>query len=199
MQGWRLGADAFSGLQPYAQAGTDALGQQQAAMGMQGPEAQQAYMDQLENSPYMQEMMQQGENAMLQNASATGGLRGGNMQAALAQFRPEMMQNYMDQNYSRLGGIAAQGGNVAQYMAGLGQNTTQNIFGAGQAAASGQASGGLQTAANVGSTLQNQGNQLGQIYAARGQGVSNAVGQMGQGLGYYLGQKNQPSAGGVTI
>ena len=132
------GTPALQGLQPYATAGAPALQQQQAAIGLQGPEAQQAYIDQLEQSPYMQAMMEQGENALLQNASATGGLRGGNTQQALMEMRPELMQKYMDQQYSRLGGISQAGmqpqGNIAQM---------------GQASAAGQASGALQTGANI--------------------------------------------------
>ena len=140
------GIPGLAGMQPYAQAGAPAFEQQQAAIGLQGPEAQQAYMDQLENSPYMQEMMQQGENAMLQNASATGGLRGGNMQAALAQFRPEMMQNYMDQQYGRLGGIAQ-----------AGMQTQGNLAQLGQSAAAGQAAQGLQVGANLAQLQSNIG------------------------------------------
>ena len=78
-------------LAPYMQAGQGALGAQQALLGLGGPEAQKAAIAQLEQSPQFQAMVQQGETGILQNASATGGLRGGNTQAALAQFRPQML------------------------------------------------------------------------------------------------------------
>ncbi len=170
----QAGAGALGGLESYAQAGLPALQQQQAALGLQGPEAQQAYIQQLEDSPYMQAMMQQGENAMLQNASATGGLRGGNTQAALAQFRPQMMQQYMDQNYNRLGGLAAQGGNVGQFLAGQGQAATGNLASIGQASAAGQSAAGLQTGANIANLLGRQG----QAQAGAHIAASNARGQM---------------------
>jgi hypothetical protein len=79
-------------LAPYVQAGQPALQAQQAMLGLGGAEAQQQAIAGVEQSPLLQALMRQGEEAMLQQASATGGLRGGNMQAALAQFRPQMLQ-----------------------------------------------------------------------------------------------------------
>lgn len=120
---------------PYVTAGTGAMGQQQALIGLQGPEAQQQAISGLEQSPLFQAMTQQGENAILQNASATGGLRGGNVQGALAQFRPQALNSLIEQQYSRLGGLST----------------------LGQASAAGQASSGMQSASNIGNLLGNQG------------------------------------------
>jgi len=78
-------------LEPYVTGGAEAFKQQQALIGAQGPEAQRAAIAALEQGPAVQALTQQGENALLQRASATGGLRGGNVQAALAQFRPQML------------------------------------------------------------------------------------------------------------
>jgi len=105
---------------PYAQAGRDALAQQRALAGLDGPEAQQAALAQLENSPQFQTMMQQSEQAILANASATGGLRGGNVQQALAQNRPALLSQLIDQQYGRLGGLAGAGQQGSQFTAGLG-------------------------------------------------------------------------------
>jgi len=173
------GLPGLQGMQPYAQAGLPAFEQQQAAIGLQGPEAQQQYIQQLEQSPYMQAMMQQGENALLQNASATGGLRGGNMQAALAQFRPEMMQAYENQQYGRLGGIAQ-----------AGMQTQGNLAQLGQSAAAGQAAQSLQTGANL-------ANLHGQIGAAEA-GKQNAItsGRMGL-LGMGISAGGALAAGGA--
>jgi hypothetical protein len=93
-------------LAPYMQAGQGALTAQQNLLGLGGPEAQQAAIAQLESSPQFQAMMQQGESAILQNASATGGLRGGNTQAALAQFRPQLLSQLIQQQMGQLGGLA---------------------------------------------------------------------------------------------
>lgn len=96
-------------LEPYVAAGSPALQAQMAALGLSGPEAQQAYVSQQEQSPIFQALAQQGEEAMLQNASATGGLRGGNIQGALAQFRPGLLNQFLTQQYDRLGGMTALG------------------------------------------------------------------------------------------
>lgn len=131
---------------PYVTAGTGAMGQQQALIGLQGAEAQQQAISGFEQSPLFQAMTQQGENAILQNASATGGLRGGNVQAALAQFRPQALNALIEQQYGRLGGLSTMG----------------------QASAAGQASSGLESASNIGNLLANQGAAIAGGQIARG-------------------------------
>lgn len=96
-------------LEPYVSAGGPALQAQMAALGLAGPEAQQAYVAQQEQSPAFQALARQQEEALLQNASATGGLRGGNVQGALAQFRPALLNQFLEQQYGRLGGMTALG------------------------------------------------------------------------------------------
>ena len=114
-------------LQPYTEAGTGALTQQQALLGMGTPEAQQQAIAALQGSPQFAALQQQGENAILQNASATGGLRGGNVQGALAQFRPALLSSLIDQQYSRLGGLTAIGQNAAAGVGNAGMSTGSNI------------------------------------------------------------------------
>lgn len=96
-------------LEPYVSAGGPALQAQMAALGLSGPEAQQAYVAQQEQSPAFQALARQQEEALLQNASATGGLRGGNVQGALAQFRPALLNQFLEQQYGRLGGMTSLG------------------------------------------------------------------------------------------
>jgi hypothetical protein len=151
-------------LQPYNEAGTGALAQQQALLGLGAPGSQQQAISALQGSPQFQALQQQGENAILQNASATGGLRGGNVQGALAQFRPALLSNLIDQQYSRLGGLTA-----------IGQN-----------AAAGVGNAGMQTGANVANLLGRQGQAqaggiLGQQSALTG-GINKAFGAV-QGAG----------------
>jgi hypothetical protein len=141
----QAGTGALGRLAPYEQAGQQAFGQQQSLIGLQGPEAQQQAIEALQSSPQFQSLIQQGENAMLQNASATGGLRGGNLQGALAQFRPQLLNQLINQQYGRLGGIAS---------AGLG--VTSDILSRGQASAAGQASAGMSSAGNIANLLANQ-------------------------------------------
>jgi len=127
---------------PYVAPGVGSIKAQEELIGLAGPAAQREAIRQLETSPEMQAMIQQGENALLQQASATGGLRGGNVQAALAQFRPQVLSQLIGQQYERLGGLTS----------------------IGQAAAAGQASSGMNLASNIGTLL-------GEGAAARAGGV----------------------------
>lgn len=100
-------------MQPYVGAGVTALDAQQALIGVKGPEAQKAAIAALESSPEFSSMIKQGEEAILANASATGGLRGGNVQAALGQFRPAMLSRLINEQIGRLSGLSQQGQNAA--------------------------------------------------------------------------------------
>ena len=137
-------------LAPYQNAGTQALTQQLNLGGMNGAAAQQAAIQQIEQGPQFGAMVEQGEEAILQNASATGGLRGGNTQGALAQFRPQVLNSLIDQQYQRLGGLTTMGQNSAAMVGNAGMQTANNVTnllgqqGAAQAGgqlASGQAFG----------------------------------------------------------
>jgi hypothetical protein len=110
-------------LEPYVAAGGPALQAQMAALGLSGPEAQQAFVTQQEQSPFFQALAGQGEDAIRQNASATGGLRGGNIQGALAQFRPQLLNQFIEQQYGRLGGLTSLG---QQSAAGVGTSGMQS-------------------------------------------------------------------------
>lgn len=106
-------------LYPYTAAGEAALAAQQDLLGMNGPGAQAAAVDRLENDPTFQALVEQGETGILQNASATGGLRGGNTQAAMAQFRPQMLNQQIQQQLGHLGGLAGMGMNATTQAANI--------------------------------------------------------------------------------
>lgn len=141
---------------PYTTVGVPAMTAQQALLGLQGAPAQEQAIAALESSPQMQALIQQGENALLQQASATGGLRGGNIQAALAQFRPEMLSKMIQQQYQNLGGL------------------TQ----IGQASAAGQAAAGMQSASDVANLLANRGAALAGGQIAQGGVARQAFGDL---------------------
>lgn len=154
-------------LSPYSKAGEGSLAAQQNILGLNGAPAQQAAISGIEQSPYFQSTAQQGENAILQNASATGGLRGGNTQGALAQFRPALLNQLVQQQYQNLGGITS-----------LGQNSAAQ-----------QGNAGMQSANNIGNLLAQGGSaQAGGIIGqanAQNQGFQNLLGLGGLGLGAY--------------
>lgn len=157
-------------LKPYTQAGTGALTAQQNLLGLNGADEQQKAIGAISGGPQMAALLQQGENAILQNASATGGLRGGNTQAALAQFRPQLLSQLIQQQYSNLGGITSIGQNAAAGVGNAGQNSSNQIINAlgqqgaaqaGAALASGQANaqmwGGIANTASMLGTMQLMG------------------------------------------
>ncbi|MDV7446174.1 hypothetical protein R4514_05315 [Acinetobacter baumannii] len=158
-------------MKPYVNAGTSALAGQQDLLGLNGAAKQQAAINGINNSPAMQTYLQQGENAILQNASATGGLRGGNTQSALSQFRPQLLNQLINQQYQNLGGLTS-----------IGQNS-----------AAGVGNAGMQSANNIGNLLSQMGaaqagNAMAQGQASANQwaSIGNIAGQLG---GYYAGTK----------
>lgn len=150
-------------LKPYTQAGEGAVLGQRNLIGLGGAEAQQQSIQSLLQGPQFQALMQQGENGILQNASATGGLRGGNTQAALAQFRPQLLNSLINQQFQNLGSLTAVGQNAAAGVGNAGMQSSQQIQqaigqqGAAQAGAdlaSGAAAAqNWNTLGSVGSTL----------------------------------------------
>ena len=185
------GKQALKDLRPYQQAGLDGLAGQRALIGLNGADAQSQAIRGLENSPEMAAYIQQGENALLQNASATGGLRGGNTQAALGQFRPSLLAGMINQQYDRLGGLT-----------GLGANTTGMVFQTGASAAAGQANAGMQVAGNIGNALSQYSSAAANSYANMGAsnnaflGAGNAaMGQMGAAYNQYYNNQGSINAG----
>lgn len=167
-------------LEPYTTAGTGALSQQQALLGLSGAGAQRSAISALEQSPQMQALTQQGENAIRQNASATGGLRGGNIQAALAQFRPQILSSMIENQYSKLGGLTSIGQNAAAGVGNAGMNASNQVN---------------QALGNIGSAQAGAALASGQAQA----GFANTLGQVGGFVGSRLfgGSGITPSAGSV--
>lgn len=124
---------------PYLTAGTGALNGMSGLLGLGGADEQAAAINALQASPYYQSIVAAGEEAILQNGAATGGLRGGNLQRGLADFRSDALGQMIQQQLSNLGGLAGMGlgatGNVAQLGANK-ANVTAGLYGAqGDAAA----------------------------------------------------------------
>jgi hypothetical protein len=159
-------------LKPYTEAGLPALEQQQALLGLQGPEAERAAIERISGGERFQEITRQGEEAILSRASATGGLRGGNVQAALAQFRPQVLNQLIEEQYGRLGGMTT----------------------LGQRSAAGVGAAGMETGVNVSNLLAQQG-------AARAGGElgeAKAYGQILNLPAQFLGMQYGAGRGGYT-
>jgi hypothetical protein len=148
-------------MKPYVDAGTGGLTGMQDLIGLNGADAQRTAISAIEAGPEFSALLGQGQEGILANASATGGLRGGNTQGALAQFRPALLSQLLNERFSKLGGI------------------TQ----LGQASAAGQASAGIQTGQQVSDLFQQQGAAL----AGGILGAGNASAQYKIGIGNQIG------------
>ena len=156
-------------LEPYVAAGTPALQAQMAAVGLAGPEAQAEYVAQQEQNPLFQALARQQEQAILQQASATGGLRGGNVQGALAQFRPALLNQFLEQQYGRLGGLTT----------------------LGQQSAAGVGSAGMQTATSIADLLGQAGAARAGAALGKGQAWGNVLSLPAQFAGLQYGRTGQ--------
>lgn len=141
------GQEQLPTLAGYTTAGPQAFERQLALAGLAGPEAQRAAIAQVQAQPRFGALTQAGEEAILANAAATGGLRGGNVQNALARFRSDLLANEIEREYARFGGLTAFGQGVSQNLAQLGQASGANVGAAGLQ--TGQAISGLQGAAGA--------------------------------------------------
>jgi len=128
-------------LSPYIKAGQGALHEQQAALGLLGPTKQKVVFDRFTESPGQQFLRERGEQALLRNASAIGGLGGGNVRSALQQQGIGFAQQQFDQQMAQIAGISGTGVNTANSLGGIGANTAnaigQNLQASGAARASG--------------------------------------------------------------
>lgn len=156
-------------LEPYVNAGTASIGAQKSLIGLNGDTTQQSAISGISEGPEMAALIKQGENGILQNASATGGLRGGNIQGALAQFRPQMLAQLIQQRFQNLGGLTT-----------IGQN-----------AAAGTGNAGMQSANSISNLLQQQGAAQAGAALAQGKadanlwsGVTGAIGQVAGAGGF---------------
>ena len=178
--------DALQALmKPYVQAGAGVNGKggslqaQQNLLGLNGNAAQQAAYDQIQNSAGFKSQLQLGQNAMLQNAAATGGLRGGNTQAAMAQFAPALLNQAIGAQYQNLDGITSLGQNSAAMQGNAGMNSANAIGGLYQ-------SQGANTAGYQLARGQNTQNMIGSIAGAFG-GMGGGGGVDFGNLGKYMG------------
>jgi len=120
-------------LSPWITTGTGALGAESNLLGLGGNDAQQAAINALMQSPGYQSLYRNGLEANLQNASATGGIRGGNEVRSLADFGADTLAQTIQQQLANLGGISNQGLGAATGLGGLSQansNAQTGLYGA---------------------------------------------------------------------
>ena len=129
-------------LAPFREAGVGALEQQQALLGLSGAGAQQSAFDQFAESPGQRFLRERGEKALVRNASAIGGLGGGNVRSALQEQGIGFASQQLNEQLRQLGGISGTGQQTAIAQGQIGANTTANI-GAGLRSAGAARSSGI--------------------------------------------------------
>ena len=133
--------------------------------GISADQAQQSAISNLAGGAQFGELVKQGEYGLLANQSATGGLRGGDTMAAMAQFRPAMLQSLIDKQLANYGGIAANGQNAAAMTGTAAQNAGAQV----------NAALGDRGAAQAGASLAS-----GQAWSNAGSGILNTLGSLAQ-------------------
>jgi hypothetical protein len=197
--------------QPFINTGTAALNNYGNLLGLNGGTVQQNAITSLQNSPYFQSLYNQGKNAVLQNASATGGLRGGNTDTALYNLGQQTLAQTIQQQMANLG-TAAQGfglqpteslgalgaqnaSAIGNLQVGQGQAQAQDILTRGQLANSawsglgslleGGALSFLGGGAGLGSALGGLGNMLGGGAAGGTGGLLGALSGSRRGMNIF--------------
>jgi len=115
----------------------------------------QRFIRETKRSPFYQQNIEQGEQAIGRNLAMTGGLRSGNAQQALAQNSQQVLQNLVNQRLSGMQGLAqmpSNANNIANQMGNIGQTLAQGQVAQGQAqqAGSQQGFGNMMGLANLG-------------------------------------------------
>ena len=113
--------------QPYLTAGLGGLGDLADLIGINGADAQSEGLVNIQNSPELAAIIRNGEEAVLQNASATGGLRGGNTETGLANFRADAFANQLQTQIARLAGLAGLGQGATDSVSAFGANKANNV------------------------------------------------------------------------
>jgi len=149
-------------LQPSLEAGNLAREQQQALLGLSGTEAQQAAFSGLENSPGQQFLRDRAQKNLVRNASAIGGLGGGNVRSALVQQGVGFAQQDLQNQFGRLGQLAEQGQAAGTALGQFGQQTAGNIGDAMISGGNARASGILNQNAAIQSGISGVATGLGQ-------------------------------------
>lgn len=113
--------------QPAITAGNQAIGGIGDLLGLGGAGQQQEAISALQSSPLYQSLFDTGRDTILGSASATGGLRGGNVNSALADFGRDTLAQTIQQQLSNLGGLASLGQNAIGNLGQLGAQNANSV------------------------------------------------------------------------
>ena len=128
-------------LNPYAQVGQAALGSQAALAGLGGQDAQQAAVGQIQESPGQKFIRDRQERSLLRNASAIGGLGGGNVLTALQEQASGFAMQDLNNQRQQLGQLSGQGLTAGTNLGTFGATSAGSVADLQQAEAAARASG----------------------------------------------------------
>ncbi len=155
-------------LQPFQEAGEGALSQQQALLGLSGEDEQAQAFQAFNESPGQKFMRDRAQRNLVRNASAIGGLGGGNVRSALVEQGVGFAQQDFQNQFGRLGQLAGQGQSAATNIGQFGSNAIGQQAGFRTAGSEARASGlfGVQqaNAAQTQGAQQTAGTVLGAIF-----------------------------------
>jgi len=114
---------------PYRDLGASAVGSLGDLMGLNGNDKLQAAITGLQSGPLYQSLYKNGLEANLQNASATGGIRGGNEVRSLADFGANTLASVIQNQLAQYMAAAGLGEGAVNQSAGYGAQNAGNVAG----------------------------------------------------------------------
>lgn len=193
-------ATTTANYQPYLTAGTGALGQESNLLGLNGNEQQGSAISALQASPLFQTIFNTGRDSILAAGSATGGLRGGNVNDALYKNGQQTLAQVIQQQLQNLGGLSSQGLNATGQLGNFGAQNAGQI--AGLDTSSGSANAGAilgKQAVQNNMFSQLQGLATSALSGGAGGGISSLLGIFGGGVGGgLLGAGSGGTSGGTV-
>lgn len=157
------------------QLGEDGITGFRGLVGLDGMEAQQAQIDALRQSPLYQSLFNNGRDTILASASATGGLRGGNVQDGLSRFGADTLSSVIQQQLGNYASTIGIGMGSDQAIGNFGAMATESMNNSRNMGAGARAQGALYRG---GINAQNWKNAGGFLDSA----VSAAMGAPGGGF-----------------
>lgn len=133
-------------------------------------------------SPMYTGAREQGAEAIMRRASATGGLRSGNTQDALYRADSALYQNAYQQQQNLMAGLSglpSHASDIAGVITGIGQTQAAGIMGAGQAQQAGIQGIGNAISGGINNYLQYGGGQQTPYIGNSGYGTSGGYGASG--------------------
>lgn len=184
----------FDQLSPYAQTGTQALGQQQALLGLGGQQQQQDAFNQFAESPGQKFIRDRAQKSLLRNSAAIGGLGGGNVRSALVERGAGFAAQDYNNQLGQLSALSVNGQNAAANIGQGALTTAGNVASTQFNTAQGVGAGAINTAARQGQFGQNMATNVGNLAIqggnARATGITNqsnavqsAIGGIATGIG----------------